>query len=84
MAGAVRSVADVDVRALRRVQRTVHLAAGMILAVYVYSPWSTDPAFRDVTRFGVLPLLIVTGLGIWLAPRWLARRRRATRGRPPA
>jgi hypothetical protein len=56
----------------------------MILAVYVYSPWSTDPAFRDVTRFGVLPLLIVTGLGIWLAPRWLARRRRATRGRPPA
>lgn len=65
-------------RLARRVQRAVHLLAAAVLAVYVYGPWATEPAFQTGVRFVTLPVLIVTGLGLWLLPRWTARRRRAS------
>lgn len=65
-----------NARALRRVQRVIHLVAATVLGAYVYSPLGTDEAFTAAVRLATFPLLVVTGLGMWAVPRLMARGRR--------
>lgn len=65
-------------RLLRRVQRTIHLAAAIMLSLSIYSPLGDEASFQITVRFVTVPVLIIIGLGIWSAPKWMARRRRAT------
>jgi hypothetical protein len=55
----------------RRLERMVHLAAGAVLAAYVYLP--LGDAVADVIRWVVLPMLVLSGLAMWQ----MARIRRA-------
>jgi thiosulfate reductase cytochrome b subunit len=61
----------------RKVQRVVHLAAALLLVAYLYAP--LEAQLQDAVRFIVLPLLVVTGIAMWQAPR--IRRLRKTVGR---
>jgi hypothetical protein len=66
----------------RRAQRRVHLAAALLLIVYLYAP--LEARLQDAVRFFVVPALLVTGIAMWQAPRIRRLRKRlgATRGRP--
>jgi thiosulfate reductase cytochrome b subunit len=51
----------------RKVQRVVHLAGAALLLVYVYAP--LEAQLQDVVRFVVFPVLVLTGIAMWQAPR---------------
>jgi hypothetical protein len=62
----------------RKIQRAVHLGAALTVLVCVYLPLG-DLAL-NVSRFLALPVLVLTGVVMWQAPRLrrlLARRPRA-------
>jgi hypothetical protein len=60
----------------RKAQRIAHLAAAVVLVGYLYAP--LEAQLQDAVRFVVLPLLVMTGIAMWQAPR-LRRLRRAAR-----
>jgi hypothetical protein len=62
----------------RKVQRGVHLVGAVVLLAYVYAPLESQ--LQDVVRFVVFPVLIVTGMAMWQAPR-IRRARAAMRSR---
>jgi hypothetical protein len=64
----------------RKVQRLVHLAAGLVLIVYLYAP--LDAQLEDAVRFLVLPVLVLTGTAMWQAPRIRRLRQSVSRTRP--
>jgi thiosulfate reductase cytochrome b subunit len=51
----------------RKAQRVVHLAAALALVAYLYAP--LEAQLQDAVRFIVVPLLVVTGIAMWQAPR---------------
>jgi hypothetical protein len=51
----------------RKAQRLVHLAAGLVVIASTYAPVAGQ--LDDALRFLVLPLLVVTGIAMWQAPR---------------
>jgi hypothetical protein len=63
----------------RRAQRVVHLLAGAVLLAYVYLP--LDSELQDAVRFVVFPVLILSGVAMWQAPR--VRKWLKARGRKP-
>jgi thiosulfate reductase cytochrome b subunit len=63
----------------RRAQRRVHLAAGLLLIAYLYAP--LEAQLHDAVRFVVLPALVMTGIGMWQAPRIRRLRKRLGRMR---
>jgi thiosulfate reductase cytochrome b subunit len=64
----------------RKVQRLVHLAAGLVLIAYLYAPLGAQ--LEDAVRFLVLPLLVLTGIAMWQAPRIRRLRKSVRRTRP--
>jgi len=52
---------------LRRAQRRAHLLAAALLLAYVYTPLDTE--LEAAVRFGVVPLLALTGIAMWQAAR---------------
>jgi hypothetical protein len=74
----------------RKIQRTVHLVAGVLLLGYVYVP--APGGLQVLVRFFVFPLLAATGVAMWQAPRIRRlrksvasrRRNRSQRNRAPA
>jgi hypothetical protein len=63
----------------RRVQGAVHLAAALVLLAYLYAPLEVQ--LQDAVRFVVLPVLVVTGVAMWQAPRIRRLRKTLTRTR---
>lgn len=61
----------------RKVQRAVHLAAALLMVAYVYMP--LEAQLQDAVRFIVLPVLVVTGIAMWQAPRIRRLRKTLTR-----
>jgi hypothetical protein len=51
----------------RKMLRMVHLITGVALVAYVYLPAPAD--LRDAIRVFVLPVLVLTGVAMWQAPR---------------
>jgi thiosulfate reductase cytochrome b subunit len=64
----------------RKVQRLVHLAAGLVLIAYLYAP--LEAQLEDAVRFLVLPMLVLTGIAMWQAPRIRRLRKGVGRIRP--
>lgn len=52
-------------RRLRSILRWSHLTLGLVLLIYLFSPYTGDPDVTMMVRLGVLPLLFVTGLWMW-------------------
>ena len=60
---------------IRDAQRITHLAAAAVLALALYAPLGSVPLLSAVLKFGVIPLLVTTGLLMWQwtrLRRWLA------------
>lgn len=51
----------------RKVQRAIHVVAALALLAYVYAP--LEAQLQDLVRVLVFPLLAVTGIAMWQAPR---------------
>jgi len=51
----------------RKAQRLAHLAGGLLLIAYVYGP--VGPRAQTLVRLLVMPLLVLTGMLMWQAPR---------------
>lgn len=62
----------------RKALRAVHLITGLALVAYAPAP----AELRDVIRFLILPVLVLTGVAMWQAPR-LRRLRKTRTGRQP-
>jgi hypothetical protein len=58
----------------RKLQRTVHLATGLMLVATIYGP--NLGHFHDFVRLVALPLLVLTGIAMWQAPRIRRLRKR--------
>jgi hypothetical protein len=52
-------------RTLRSWLRWSHLTLGLVLLLYLFSPYTGDPTVTMLVRLGVLPMLFVTGLWMW-------------------
>lgn len=66
-------------RRRRRFQRGAHLVTGVPVLAYVYTAPAADAPLTLGVRWVAVPVLVATGLAMWLAPR--LRRRRAVRSR---
>ena len=49
----------------RRLQRAVHLIAGIPILGYIYSPFENLPDYAPKVRFVFVPLIAVSGLLLW-------------------
>jgi hypothetical protein len=52
---------------VRKLERLVHLGAGGALLAYIYAPFG-EP-LGDAIRFAILPVLTMSGIAMWQAPR---------------
>jgi hypothetical protein len=65
----------------RRLQRAMHLLAGVALLIYLYLP--AGRGLEDSIRFLVFPLLAASGIAMWQAPRLRRALKSARRRRLP-
>lgn len=63
----------------RRRQRAVHLVSGAMLLVFVYGP--DIGHFHTFVQVVALPVLVLTGVVMWQAPRIRRLRKRMTAAR---
>jgi hypothetical protein len=62
---------------LRRALRLSHIAVGVLLSIYVYSPLHADPLLTDIIRYLAIPAVVLSGVAMWQQgriSRWTARR----------
>jgi predicted lysophospholipase L1 biosynthesis ABC-type transport system permease subunit len=62
---------------LRNQLRWVHILASIALGAFIYSPWRNSSIFLIVMGAAVFPILALTGVWMWQAPRinrWLKTR----------
>jgi hypothetical protein len=62
----------------RKLERAMHLLTAAIVLAYVYLP--AERGLENVIRFLVIPLLALSGIAMWQAPR-LRRALKAARSR---
>lgn len=62
----------------RDIQRISHLAAGVLLVLYLYTAVGQDAVAGALLRLVVVPVLILSGLAMWLLPRLRHRLQRRT------
>jgi hypothetical protein len=60
----------------RKVFRWLHLILSIPILGYIYGPVAEIPQARMFTQIVVVPLLMVSGIWLWQAPRLKARFRR--------
>lgn len=51
--------------AKRSILRWVHIALGIPIAGYIYSPFEVLPQYAPLVRFVFLPVLVLSGLWMW-------------------
>jgi len=52
----------------RLILRSIHLVFAIPILGYVYSPFEEIPNYATPTRFVFFPVLVLTGLWMWLGP----------------
>jgi high-affinity Fe2+/Pb2+ permease len=57
---------------IRDAQRVTHLTAAAVLALCLYAPLGSAPLLAAALKFGVIPLLVASGLLMW---QWTRLRR---------
>ena len=50
---------------IRIVIRWIHIALGLILLCYVYSPWGGKLLFKFLIKFLVIPVIVLSGIWLW-------------------
>ncbi len=45
--------------------RWTHIAGGLVIMCYIYSPFHKYAVFQWIVKGGVLPLLTFTGIWLW-------------------
>jgi thiosulfate reductase cytochrome b subunit len=50
----------------RSIIRWIHLVLAIPILGYIYSPFDKIPQYATPTRFVFFPLLVLTGLWMWL------------------
>ena len=60
-------------RQTRSVLRWLHLLGAAAIGTYVYSPWAEIAWFAAAVKWGVIPLLSISGLWMWQGHRWLRK-----------
>jgi len=75
---------------LRLILRYTHLAAGILIGLFVYSPLVDVPAFELLVQITLIPIVVLSGIWIWqqtrvrrLFTRVLTRPRRVVRRQTP-
>lgn len=63
----------------RKLQRAVHLVTGVMLLAFVYGPDAGH--FHTFVQVVALPVLVLTGIVMWQAPRLRRLRKRVSRTR---
>ncbi len=61
-------------KTLRVTMRWIHIIGSALIGTFVYSPSRSDAGFTARTQFVVIPVLLLTGIGMWQQPRlnrWL-------------
>ena len=69
---------------IRTMQRTMHLVAAGYLLFYLYGPLGHEPIVANITRFVVIPLLVITGMVMWQLPKLSKSFRRKAEATPAA
>jgi hypothetical protein len=54
---------------LRLVLRYTHLAAGILIILFVYSPFGEVSAFELLVQLALIPVVVLTGIWIWQLAR---------------
>ncbi len=52
-------------KTLRRTLRYCHISVSVVVGTYLYAPIHGDPDWATAIRWVAVPLLVVTGLGMW-------------------
>ena len=68
-------------RRFRLLVRAAHIAEGVMLALYVYTPLHENALFAGLIAYLVLPALVLSGLALWQQPRLMKLLARARSGR---
>ena len=66
----------------RRILRSCHLIAGIMLALHVYSPLAEVALFATAVQAVIVPLVALSGLWMWQQPR-ISRWMRSTHSPKP-
>lgn len=53
----------------RTLLRWIHLVFSIPIVGYIYSPFPELPNYAPVVRYVAVPLIVLTGLGMWLGRR---------------
>ncbi|CAN5501606.1 hypothetical protein BH10PLA1_BH10PLA1_15840 [soil metagenome] len=53
----------------RSILRWFHIVLAIPIMGYVYSPYENLPQYSGPTRFVFFPLIVATGLWMWLGPK---------------
>ncbi len=59
---------------LRDKLRLIHILASVVLGMFIYSPWQSNPTLALLMSVGIFPILTLTGLWMWQAShinKWL-------------
>ena len=49
----------------RSISRWIHIVFGIPIPGYIYSPFENIPNYAPATRFVFVPVLVLSGLGMW-------------------
>ncbi|MEO0565681.1 MAG: hypothetical protein AAF125_26475 [Chloroflexota bacterium] len=57
----------------------IHVVAGVMMALFIYSPLGDSTVYTILMQFGVVPLVTLTGLFMWQQARVMKWMRGSTR-----
>ena len=49
----------------RSIFRWIHIAFGIPIIGYIYSPFEEIPNYAPVVRFGAVPVIVLSGFWMW-------------------
>ena len=58
--------------AKRSILRWIHLVCAIPIIGYIYSPFEAIPDYAPLTRFVFLPVMLLSGLWMWMG-HWVRR-----------
>ncbi len=62
-----------NTRKTRSIVRWLHLIGAALIGTFVYSPWGDVVWFASLVKWGVIPLLTISGLWMWQGHRLRSR-----------
>ena len=54
-----------NARATRSLVRWLHLLGAALIGTFIYSPWDDVAWFAALVKWGVVPVLTLSGLWMW-------------------